>query len=340
MAFKGSKYAQPVLVQELKVLEELQLYVYNLPFRKMFDKKPYYQREVFTLVVSREQHRVFIFSFRLSRRRHDCTIDIYDCTEGRLLMVRINWKCKHARVRASRLGGCGTQIEMIEVEKHFSIGPETRPRLTALGAKQTLREEFRDVYFETVDCKLMTSDHWLRKRDGKWQLKHPVLNTEALDTEQFSRTERYYELEDAPAIITQLRNVIAIDEAILSLDCLVEEKVLQPVADFSTFREGWAWPDRRMGERVSIELDEASFNYSVGSVEVIVSVENEVPAAQATVREIAGKIGMCIICAELSNSTQVMTFLTPPQVMTAQTVVPPTSYSRISNCTTSRYGNG
>ena len=304
----------------------------------MFDKKPYYQRKVFTLVVSGEQHRVFIFSFRLSRRRHDCT-------ERRLLMVCINWKCEYARARVTCnvevLGGCGTQTcEMIEVEKHFSIGPETRPRLTELGAKQTLREEFRDVYFETVDCKLMTSDHWLRKRDGKWQLKYPVLNTEALDTEQSSRTERYYELEDAPAIITQLRYVIAIEEAISSLDCLVEEKVLQPVAEFSTVREGWAWPDRRMGERVSIELDEASFNYSVGSVEVIVSVENEVPAAQATVREIAGKIGMCIICAELSNSSQVMTFLAPPQVIAAQTVLPPTSYSRTSNCTTSRYGNG
>lgn len=188
---------------------------------------------------------------------------------------------------------------MIEVEKHFRIGPETRAKLTALGAKLNSKEQFTDVYFDTADLKLMTSEHWLRQRDGNWQLKHEVSGGNRSKTgtvgraEQHSRIECNYELEEDPAIIRQLHTVLAIDEE-KSLDQLVECGVLLPVAEFSTHREGWVWPDRRFGDRVSIELDEASFDYTIGSVEVIVGVADEVPAAEATARDIAGKIGMLI----------------------------------------------
>ena len=189
--------------------------------------------------------------------------------------------------------------EMIEVEKHFRIDAETRPKLTELGAKLTSREEFTDVYYDTAECKLMTSAHYLRQRDGTWQLKHAVVmdresphhgGAAPLDSVH-SRTECNYEIENDPAIITQLRNVVTIDDETILLSQLVEKQVLLPVAEFSTQREGWAWPDKKMGDHVSIELDEASFDYSIGSVEVIVGVAEEVPAAESIARDIAGKIG-------------------------------------------------
>ena len=186
---------------------------------------------------------------------------------------------------------------MIEVEKHFTIGTETRKKLTELGAKLTKREEFTDVYYDTTDYKLMTSAHYVRQRNGNWQLKYAVKDraphhggAAALDRVQ-SRIECNYELEDEPAIIAQLRNVLVIDEDTRLLSQLVEKGALLPVAEFSTQREGWAWPDKRMGDHVSIELDEASFNYAIGSVEVMVGVAGEVPTAESTARDIAGKIG-------------------------------------------------
>lgn len=191
---------------------------------------------------------------------------------------------------------------MIEVEKHFRIGPETRTKLTALGAKQNSKEQFTDVYFDTADIRLMTSAYWLRKRDGRWQLKYSVRgdlpNVGILEREQLSRTECNYELEEDAAIVSQLHTVGVVKYDTESLNRLVEDGVLQPVAEFSTIREGWAWPDKRMGGCVSIELDEASFNYAVGSVEVMVSTTDEVPSAQAVTQDIAGKIGIQILITQ------------------------------------------
>lgn len=182
----------------------------------------------------------------------------------------------------------------IEVEQHFTIGPQTRPKLIALGAEQTSRLEFTDTYFDRADHQLMKADHWLRKRNGTWQLKHPVLKLHESDSgshEGHWRTACYHELEEDSAIITQLCNIIEVGEEMESLNRLVVGGTLLPVAEFSTVREGWVWPDGRMGDRVSIELDEASFNYTIGSVEVMVGTAEEVPGAETIARDIARKIG-------------------------------------------------
>lgn len=187
-------------------------------------------------------------------------------------------------------------MSVIEVEKHFTVDRETRTKLTALGAKLTLKEEFTDIYYDTAAHQLMTSSHWLRQRNGVWQLKYPVPDNKTIIQGQPSRTECNYELEEEPAIIKQLRSVIVIEGA-PSLNELVHSLgVFVPVAEFSTVREGWAWPDSRMGERVSIELDEASFNYAIGSVEVLVGGADQVPTAEEKAREIAGKIGQYCEC--------------------------------------------
>ena len=187
-------------------------------------------------------------------------------------------------------------MSVIEVEKHFTIGPETRSKLTALGAKLTQREKFTDIYYDTVAYELMTSSHWLRQRNGEWQLKYAVSDNEAIVQGQPSRTECNYEVEEESTIIKQLRTVIVIEGA-PSLNQLVRPLgMLVPVAEFSTERDKWAWPDGRIRERVSIELDEASFNYAIGSVEVLVGGADQVPAAEEKAREIARKIGQCCCC--------------------------------------------
>ena len=125
-------------------------------------------------------------------------------------------------------------MPVIEVEKHFTVDSETRQKLRDLGAKVILKEEFTDIYYDTLSHQLMTSSHWLRRRNGVWQLKHPitrsVFDDEAVIEGQPSKTECNYELEEEPAIIKQLRDVIVIEgtpslnELIQPLGTLPSEK--------------------------------------------------------------------------------------------------------------------
>ena len=65
---------------------------------------------------------------------------------------------------------------MIEVEQKFIITSETRDKLRVLGAQRTTKRHVCDVYFDTPEHSLMKQDHWLRKRDGKWELKYCLLS--------------------------------------------------------------------------------------------------------------------------------------------------------------------
>ena len=61
---------------------------------------------------------------------------------------------------------------MMEVEQKFIITSETRHRLSALGAHRATTRNVLDVYYDTPQNMLMRDDHWLRKRNGNWELKY------------------------------------------------------------------------------------------------------------------------------------------------------------------------
>ena len=61
---------------------------------------------------------------------------------------------------------------MMEVEQKFIITSETRCRLSALGAHRATTRNVLDVYYDTPQNLLMRDDHWLRKRNGNWELKY------------------------------------------------------------------------------------------------------------------------------------------------------------------------
>ena len=64
---------------------------------------------------------------------------------------------------------------MIEVEQKFIITPETKERLMALGAQKIATQTLHDVYHDTPLHVLMMSDCWLRRRNGRWELKYRPL---------------------------------------------------------------------------------------------------------------------------------------------------------------------
>jgi adenylate cyclase class IV len=62
---------------------------------------------------------------------------------------------------------------MFEIERNFSLSKEQSDRLLA-GAAFKGVEMFSDVYFDAADYRLTIKDFWLRRRDGKFELKIPI----------------------------------------------------------------------------------------------------------------------------------------------------------------------
>lgn len=64
----------------------------------------------------------------------------------------------------------------IEVERKFSVPADYRSVLAKHGFKpvKAFDETLSDDYFDSCEYELMQADHWLRKRNGDWELKYPV----------------------------------------------------------------------------------------------------------------------------------------------------------------------
>ncbi len=62
---------------------------------------------------------------------------------------------------------------MIEVEKKFKLNPEQERRLIE-SAQLIEVKRHEDIYFDTDDFALTRQDHWLRTRNGRFELKRRV----------------------------------------------------------------------------------------------------------------------------------------------------------------------
>jgi len=62
---------------------------------------------------------------------------------------------------------------MIEVEKKFILSDSDVDRLTE-GVPLLSERSFTDVYYDDAIFSLTIKDRWLRRRDGKWELKMPL----------------------------------------------------------------------------------------------------------------------------------------------------------------------
>ena len=54
-----------------------------------------------------------------------------------------------------------------------------------------------DIYFDFADLRLITNDIWLRKRNGRYELKFPM-------TVEGKKSDVYEEIEDEARILTKL----------------------------------------------------------------------------------------------------------------------------------------
>src|SRR3989338_7678628 len=87
---------------------------------------------------------------------------------------------------------------MIEIEKNFDLKDSDKEKLIA-DATFLRKITLTDTYYDTKDFRLTTKDHWLRQRNGRFELKTPINGTA---TDRI--TDQYREIENDKEIINAL----------------------------------------------------------------------------------------------------------------------------------------
>lgn len=172
-----------------------------------------------------------------------------------------------------------------EVETKFLVPPDFKQTLKTNGAWLKREIEFTDVYFDTPNNELTFAGFWLRKRDQKFELKIQKLK------DFQDGIENYTEIEDEREIVSQLSRLLKACFANTDRDCTIEDFIqrtcCKPIASFWTVRTSY-----EMSNGVMVDLDQASFGYQVGEIEILVSSFEEVAVAKETIRKTAKLLGM------------------------------------------------
>lgn len=164
---------------------------------------------------------------------------------------------------------------MIEVEKKFRLNPEQEKKLTE-GATLDYEKTNVDEYYDNPSFNLTRNDHWLRKRNGKWEYK---IRTHELGHKL--GTTSYEELEDDKKIAERLGL-----SGIKTLDEEIAEAGYQPFARLEKTRKSYL----RDGYR--IDLDQCDFDYAVAEIELLVADESMQKAAADQIESFAKSIGL------------------------------------------------
>ena len=180
---------------------------------------------------------------------------------------------------------CGETPHKFEVESKFRVPPGFEKLAKAKGAKLLQQTTFNDVYFDAVNHELTLTGRWLRKRDSKWELKIQKLKNDLW-------IESNCEIEDEKEIVKELLKTLtdrysnAIRDC-TSVDHIIQSTCCKQIASFTTRRTGFEMPNG-----VLIDLDQASFGYQVGELEVIVANEKDIELAKETIQKTARLLGM------------------------------------------------
>lgn len=210
------------------------------------------------------------------------------------------------------------------------ITAETRHLLESLGGHKITTRHLDDVYYDTVDNALMRKDHWLRKRDGVWELKYRHQHTEKLlssdqYTEKLPSSDQYTEKTDGNHILEHLENEFQrwsscntakemLTMTTVTMDTILECGKLLPIVEVKCARESYVIKQEcsgsmkvegcEMGDscgEVKVDLDECILcdvgeekRYEVGEVEMMVASPDMVHIASQRCQDLAQKLGGCV----------------------------------------------
>ncbi|KAK6185519.1 hypothetical protein SNE40_007733 [Patella caerulea] len=170
----------------------------------------------------------------------------------------------------------------VEIERKFSIGPDTEAKLKNSGAKLKSEKSFTDVYWDNEDYLLTLSDCWLRRRDSYWQMKIPVHSDPIFDV-----NTKYQELTKEKDIINFIANKLTLNLGKRSnLSYLLEKAKLIDFATINTVRKSYIL------DGCQVDLDSTNHGFQVGEIEVVAPSSSEIPSALRTIDKVAKKLGL------------------------------------------------
>lgn len=164
---------------------------------------------------------------------------------------------------------------MIEVEKKFRLDKNQEARLTKdaefLGSKVN-----EDTYWDTEDFQLTRQDHWLRQRNGRWELKRRVH-----DLGHHLGATAYDEIENEKGI----RDFLHLGGA----GTMEADLLAAGYKPFATIRK-----ERRSYTHGAfhIDLDVCDFDYGVAEIELMLEREDERGAASERIEKFAEELGL------------------------------------------------
>merc|ERR1712156_744015 len=174
------------------------------------------------------------------------------------------------------------QNPQIEIERKFIVPDNYHERLTAQGFQ--LQQEFDEVlvdkYYDTHEHDLIKEDHWLRQRNGDWELKYPV----GLDGHKQGST-LYHETTCIEEIMTRLRPILKVEESCSLLQNLLEKTYLKPFAQLETKRKCYSREDK-----VNIVIDSTDWGHSVGEIEIMVMDHDHITEATSKIETIGAEL--------------------------------------------------
>jgi len=175
------------------------------------------------------------------------------------------------------------QNPQIEIERKFIVPDNYHERLTAHGfqIQQEFDEVLMDKYYDTHEHALINEDHWLRQRNGDWELKYPV----GLDGHNQGST-LYHETTCIEEIMTRLRPILKVEEgSTTNLQTLLEKTYLKSFAQLETKRKCYSRDDK-----VNIVIDATDWGHSVGEIEIIVMDHDHITEATSKIETIGAEL--------------------------------------------------
>ncbi len=166
---------------------------------------------------------------------------------------------------------------MIEVEKKFILSAGDEQKLVT-NAQFVGEKVFTDTYYDTSTWTLTAKDHWLRSRDGRYELKVPLND---LGAERLS--DQYEELETDQEIATYLK---------LPLDIPLSQALMTsgyaPFCTLTTTRRKYK------KDGFVIDIDRVDFGYDIAEIEYMVKDISEVRDATEKIITYGEQLGLKI----------------------------------------------
>ncbi|OGL94893.1 hypothetical protein A2348_05395 [Candidatus Uhrbacteria bacterium RIFOXYB12_FULL_58_10] len=157
---------------------------------------------------------------------------------------------------------------MIEIEKKFALQPGDEERLV-VDAEFVKEVRQDDEYWDTTNFSLTRKDWWLRRRNGRWEIK---IALHAISPGILRGVTQYRELETEEKI----RMAIGLDGDGPFEDVLRTAGYV-PCARIVTTRRKYR------DHEFCIDLDVADFGYALAEIEIMVEDEKDADAASARV---------------------------------------------------------